>query len=253
MGMSPRLLRPRATGFSPKNISGLVGWWDAADSSTITVATGVSDWRDKSGVGSGKTLLQTTANNQPAYTATIGGKAAILYDGTNDELVTSGNVTIIGADYTWTVFSVCRADAQGGGGIISQDDFSATRPPQYQRLWSGTFPSARSARVFLTNAADSAVGAISGLAVLQSTPFVLSSSQSSDTSNIWVNGANNGTASVTPKAVQFSKKLYIGSIGSGSFFAGAIGEAIIYSPALTTSERQSVERYLGTKWGITVA
>jgi hypothetical protein len=253
--MSPRLLRPRqAGGFNPKSISGLVGWWDAADSSTITVATGVSDWRDKSGVGSGKTLLQTTtANNQPAYTATIGGKAAIFYDGTNDELATSGNVTLMGADYTWTVFSVSRADAQGAAGIVNQDDLSSPRPPQLQRMWLNTFPSARSTRVFITNSADSSVGAISGAAVLQSTPFVLTSSQSADTSNIWVNGASNGNSAVTPKAVQFSKKLFVGSLSGGSFWNGAIAEVVIYSRALTTSERQAVERYLGKKWGITVA
>jgi hypothetical protein len=252
--MNARLLRPRqAGGFTPRSLAGLIGWWDAADSSTITVATGVSDWRDKSGVGSGKTLLQTTANNQPAYTASIGGKAAILYDGTNDELATSGNVTLIGADYTWTMFSVSRADAQAAGGIINQDDFLSPRPPQFQRMWANTFPSARSTRVFITNSADSSVGAISGAVVLQSTPFVLTSSQSADTSNIWVNGANNGNSAVTPKAVQFSKRLFVGSLSGGSYWNGAIGEAIIYSRALTTSERQSVERYLGTKWGITVA
>lgn len=254
MPMNVRLLRPRqAGGFNPKSISGLVGWWDAADSSTITVATGVSDWRDKSGVGSGKTLLQTTANNQPAYTATIGGKAAILYDGTNDELATSGNVTLMGADYTWTVFSVSRADAQGASGIVNQDDFSSPRPPQFQRLWTNIFPAARTCRVFVTNSSDTAVGAISGAVVLQSTPFVLTSSQSADASNIWVNGANNGNSAVTPKAVQFSKKLFVGSLSGSSHWNGAIGEVVFYSRSLTTSERQAVERYLGRKWGITVA
>ncbi len=36
MPMSPRLLRPRATGFNPKSISGLKLWLDVANTSSLT-------------------------------------------------------------------------------------------------------------------------------------------------------------------------------------------------------------------------
>lgn len=52
MGMNPKLLRPRSTGFNPKSISGLALWLDASDLSTITLnGSNVSEWRDKSGAG----------------------------------------------------------------------------------------------------------------------------------------------------------------------------------------------------------
>lgn len=51
--------------WSPLNISGLRGWYDASDAGTITVETGVSRWEDKSPLG--YDLLQVTASNQPDY------------------------------------------------------------------------------------------------------------------------------------------------------------------------------------------
>jgi hypothetical protein len=60
-------------------------WLDAADLSTITIATGVSEWRDKSGNGAHAT--QATAANQPAYSQTgFFGLPGITFDGSNDQL-----------------------------------------------------------------------------------------------------------------------------------------------------------------------
>ena len=36
MPMSPRLLRPRATGFNPKSIAGLAFWIDAGSTASLT-------------------------------------------------------------------------------------------------------------------------------------------------------------------------------------------------------------------------
>lgn len=85
MPMSPRLLRPRATGFNPKSISGLAAWWDFNDAATVTVSTGISAVTDKS--GNGRTLTQNTTNNRPAWTAnSVNGKYAAVFDGSNDTL-----------------------------------------------------------------------------------------------------------------------------------------------------------------------
>ena len=48
-----------------------------------------------------------------------------------------------------------------------------------------------------------------------------------------------------------TKTLGIVSIGNGSY-QGNIGEVIIFTKALTTTERKSVEQYLGKKWGIAI-
>lgn len=57
-----------APAFSPIQITGLVGWYDASDSSTITLSgSNVTQWDDKS--GSGYHLIQGTAGNQPVISA----------------------------------------------------------------------------------------------------------------------------------------------------------------------------------------
>ena len=86
-------------------------WLDANDSSTITIATGVSTWADKS--GNGKNATQGTAANQPTYSSTgFNSKPTIQFDGTNDSFdltavtQTSGqnvfavvDTTLIGTSY----------------------------------------------------------------------------------------------------------------------------------------------------------
>jgi hypothetical protein len=55
-------------------------------------------------------------------------------------------------------------------------------------------------------------------------------------------GANSGV---------LTKTLGVVSIGNGSY-QGNIGEVIIFTKALTATERKSVEQYLGKKWGIAI-
>ncbi len=60
-------------------------WLTTADISTIAIATGVSEWRDKSGNGSHAT--QATAANQPVYSRTsFFGLPGITFDGSDDQL-----------------------------------------------------------------------------------------------------------------------------------------------------------------------
>jgi len=64
---TPALLRPAL-------------WMDAADQSTITTATGISEWRDKS--GNGRHFTQSVAARQPGYNTTgINGLGTIAFDG----------------------------------------------------------------------------------------------------------------------------------------------------------------------------
>ena len=77
-------------------------WLDAADISTITIATGVSQWRDKS--GNSRQAEQNTPTLQPAYVASaINGQPAVRFapegGGARDILavswaVTSSNLTV---------------------------------------------------------------------------------------------------------------------------------------------------------------
>lgn len=71
----------------------LVGWWDAADATTITLATGVSAITDKS--GNSRTFAQATAADQPALIANAqNGLSVMRFDGDGDFMETANRVTI---------------------------------------------------------------------------------------------------------------------------------------------------------------
>ena len=71
----------------------LVGWWDASDSSTITIGTGVSAITDKS--GNSRTFSQATAGNQPALISNeLNGLSIMRFDGNGDLLATASTITI---------------------------------------------------------------------------------------------------------------------------------------------------------------
>lgn len=104
MAMSNRLLRPRASGFSPKQIAGLALWLDAADSTTITLNSGnVSQWSDKSGLG--RNFVQSTAIKQPAYSTTYFAKGAVHFDGSDDVMSnqTASNWVWTHREATWVI------------------------------------------------------------------------------------------------------------------------------------------------------
>lgn len=82
--------KPARTPWLPSNISGLFGWYDASDSSTIThVANNVSAWADKSGKGYDLTVEETAPTTN---SATLGGLNVISFDGSGN--LASGAVVV---------------------------------------------------------------------------------------------------------------------------------------------------------------
>lgn len=247
MGMSPRLLRPLATGsFKPDSISGIVHWWDANDSSTLTVSGGaVSEWRSKAGTLTKAT--QTTANNQPT-TTTVNGKTAIRFDGANDGFDFTGTAR---TDETWIVVAEQLSDQGGYAGIISE---------------SGDGHGINAMKIGIQRAIDTSWGGFTigtdrlliKIADSGKMPALVFSVVRSAANGGFVfrdGAAVLGTSGET--SFTTSSSIAIKSIGYyASFlwpFDGWIGEVLCWNRALSQSERLKVERYLGKKWGITVA
>jgi hypothetical protein len=250
MGMSPRLLRPRASGFNPNSISGLANWWDASAASTVTLnGTTVSSWANRA---SGPALAQGTAGAQPTYTtAGVNGKNVLTFDG--------GDVLSASATYgtqSNTVFFVARENSasafagffcltppsgndNGNSDSILVEQAGTDNVIVVQR---GTGAPANSPRV-----------AGSGLLPLS----VVSVRGSSSVLGLRTNGTLAeelpNTFSGTSTGVLVGGRYQSGAI-SGSFRAiMTMCEILHYTASLTNAQVSLVERYLGTKWGITVA
>ena len=234
MAMSPRLLRPRASGFNPKTIAGLALWMDAADTS-YNASTGT--WTDKS--GNGRNFSQATANNRPIVSAvTQNGRSVLEFDGTNDQLIHSSNFLQVA---NCTLFAAFQRNAGTFGGVIASAG-NADRSPGI------IIESSRGGIRGFQNIALAAVGAVNAFNITSGTV-------TDGTAVMFTNGTQIATSAASNTLDTTGTTTAIGSyrITQANYLNGYIGEIVAYTRVLTTAERRTVEAYLGRKWGVTVA
>lgn len=247
MAMNPRLLRPTASGFNPASIAGIANWWDANDAATLTFNSGfVETWTSKAGLKTAAS--QSVSNNRPA-TTTVSGKTALSFDGTNDGLTFTGTAR---TDETWIIAAAQTVDqggtrqliADNGGGFGIGIAKGGTR--LIDTIWGGYTDGVNRQRT--TYSGDPSVpfgpGVISVTRSAAGGGFMFIDG----TQRTSIFGASSFTTSLSTTIDR------IGFLTSSAFqFQGWIGEILCYSRALSASERLKVERYLGKKFGITVA
>jgi hypothetical protein len=251
MSMNPRLLRPKATsGFDPRRIANLTGWWDSTDNATITTDTGVSVWVDKS--GNGYTLTQSTGANQPTLSA-ISGKQAFSYNGTTQSLrSTSAGLLALFSGVgmrSYTCFSVfqkpsARADCIIGlftGGSNSQ--YSAVRAASNRSM------------VIEHGSATETVTSTDAASYANNTPCLLSFVVS-PTYKLRTNGLEriSAASSKTGDTLNFNRFSLgvLDRFSTAAFFQGIMGDVLIYNRVLLDAEISSVERWLAAKFGATL-
>jgi hypothetical protein len=233
MGMSPRLLRPRATGFTPNNISGLEAWWDFSDTSRITLNSGdfVSGGNVSQILNKGlltRTLTQPSASAQPAYVPNArAGKGAIYFDASK---TVSNAVISLTQPTTW--FFTFQAPTTGAGswaffdGLTSRQHVYGNVPTE-MRMFAGASP------VIATLVASAWYV---GVLVYNGTSSTYRISTTAATTT------NPGTNSIIAPV-----------IGTATGTRGYVGEFGIYSKALSDAEAVKLARYLGSRWSITLA
>ena len=245
--MSPRLLRPRATGFNPKSIAGLQAWYDLADTTTLgPTSSGVGTVtnngpvkfvKDKS--ASGLDLTQTGSDSiSPTFlSSSQNGKPSLSFDG-GDQVNRTGSGAIMTAPFT--LFIVCKANATGTTRVCGVASNRSIGPFAASSTQWG---------IFQTNAA----GTVSTFGVSATSPSILAVTCSAAlASQFFGNGTSSGTAnlaSITPGNFALGADVS----GGGSTINGLIHECLSYNSVLSASQLSAVTRYLGGKWGITVA
>jgi len=270
--MSPRLLRPRASGFSPRSISGLYLWLDGADSSSVTLNSGnVSQWRDLS--GGSRHFSQSSSGAQPVYTsAGQNGKNCLTFDASR-RLVSDS------AASAWAFFSdgtslydayIVYRTAAGSTTIRTiLATGNSSRNVRSMFFWHD-HRSGQNNNVFFeitttgANASDHLIGnrRITGLAadVMRIARLTGDPSNATQANKMGLTvgttaGTSIDTATGAPSAGDPTFTLTIGSLSntSQSFgFSGVICEIIIFSRSsvLSAGERSSVSNYLTRKWGL---
>lgn len=261
--MSPRLLRPRQTGFNPQSIAGLELWLDASTISTITQdGTSVTAWASRSGSLS---VTQSVTNNAPTYESSVSGlnsKPALLFDGTNDILLNTTSGLLAAGEPAMTLFVAHRPSTIGNNCVfdIAQGASYAGTGTIRRFLSSANYSQAGRAyfafgtRDFLYNNSQTLanVAAIHGIVVAAGDVSSAAPNPvyyKNGTSSAPTNTVATGDVTFTPSRFSVGSS----SQGASEFYSGHIAEVLLYNKALSDAERLSVERYLGSKYGITVA
>lgn len=240
--------------FTPAQLPGLKGWWDASDTATITLNAGdVSAWNDKS--GNGNHLVQATGTLQPLFLASgINSLGSVQFydDGTAKVLAAPDAASM---DHTTIdLFVAFRWNTDLAATESIAGKFS-TGTPANQREFILTIASG--------NAGNPMQGVLSGDGTATTallTPTGLSTA-TSYIAEMWNDGTN-GYVRINNAPASEARAAFAAIFnGTAPFFAGArdtatnpsavtIGEIIYCSPALSASSTALTLDYLSTKWNI---
>lgn len=240
MPMNPRLLRPRQTGFNPKSISGIVAWWDASVSSSISLdgSSNVSSWADLS--GNSRTLSQTTANNRPAYnTAVVSGKPVVNFDGSNDAMLAT--FTLAQPCHYFVVWRYDSAYVSGNPRVI---DGATGNSMGFFRTSATQMALTAGGSNLTANITDAEGQAFS----------VTEIRANGASSSVLRNGADRTANPGTNIGSGSPGGIYLGVFGNGFSAPGDVSfaEILIYSSVLASGDASKVRSYLGKKYGISV-
>lgn len=235
-------------GASLPDISGLTLWLDASDSNTITLNdSAVSQWNDKS--GNGYHCTQATASYRPTYvTSAQNGLNAVLLNSNNrytKSYMQNSTNTIISGSNSRTVFVACK----------NADTSVVTYP-----FSLGTRANLLNGQIFWIS---SWIGVhVSGGVIYWSTdllnqdPSVITVQTNGTNVNQllgWLNGSSLSVSSSDDVTLDTQVGYTIGDSTASLTWTGYIMEVLVYDSNLSTSDRESVESYLASKWGITLS
>jgi hypothetical protein len=237
-----------ASVFSPSSFSSMQLWLDAADATTLTVASGsnISAWADKS--GQSNNVSQATANNQPtSYTSGNGltgmrfvaGSGGNWFRGILNTPITTTTMT------AYTVLAM-NTNTQAYGRALSLS------PLNSNDFFGGGANFARNnTATQLINEANSG-GVASSIAL--STLTVVGTVIDGTNQYQYMNGTNTASRSLSMTfnvaRVGVGFQAYAEVSGSSDRWDGAVNEVLVFNRALSTDDRQTVEGYLAWKWGL---
>ena len=226
----------------PLTIPSCVLWLDAADSSTVTIATGVSSWRDKS--GNGLNALQATGSLQPVYTQNVlNGLPGLYFDGADDFLSIADNPLLEFATGGYTMFVLCRYITVGLVAKFSKGNHAST---DVGYSWTSTSMRGRT---------DSAVSYSSNSSYSANSNNILTFVQKSNGSDqeYYKDNASFATSIAAGGTTGTTTSFRIARSGGSSCCEMYAMEFVFYNRECTSSEITLINRYLSNKWGIAIS
>lgn len=217
-------------------------WLDAADLSTMSFSTNVSEWRDKS--GNAQHASQATAANQPVYSAFgLNALPSVNFDGTNSWLDFATG--FLNGETAVTAAMVMLGPLQTNDCIFGPSNTFA------QGLQIINVNQISNPTTFRINAVSKIT---TGLWNTDSTAAISTMTASATLSAGWRNGAAVTAAdSSGTTALNFNGVYSLGRYQNTFAAAMNMSEFLIATRDISMPERVALEGYLGWKWGIRLA
>lgn len=252
----------------PDSISGLCAWYRSDD--VVLSGSTVVQWNDRS--GNAYHATSPTETQRPTYVFVdnpLGSQPCLVGDGVNDVMVTPSIIQINDVAAI-TTFCVQYKTTATVGRLKIIWNLVETSGSTNLSLDANYFYNTDNPTGLSFNFGSHPLPGLSSVAKIDviptiTTPFVSTtvwdrSGTTQATRFIpYINGTVNTVTSVadfdyTKKSFS-STPLHIFGRASNAVFAcpARFAEMIIYNRVLTTAERQSVERYLGSRYGISVS
>ena len=238
-----QLLSTVITAFSPSTFAGMQLWLDAADSTTFnfsTTTSTVTQWRDKSGNLRHAIPLQ----GQPFYsnTAFSNSKPGVVIWNASTLYAPVPTNTFPSSSHFFVVFQKTSTAFGGAGDTVIARTINSIPGPfdvyNTTRYWGN------GSNTFTTSNVNFNLSLASNM----------NNWNFNVTSNAWneyLNGSTISTLTGLSGYRDAASNFYIGTRQDLTTGARAfMGEILGYNKSLTTTERQTVEGYLGWKWGL---
>lgn len=217
--------------FTPLDVAGCVLWLDADDPATLPNSP-VDTWLDKSGLDNDAS--QATGANRPTLaTWPLNSRTTLEFNGTS-HFLTLGNPASLQLDTDFTLFTVSHIVDN-----ISQNAIYSKNGAYFcNRAWD-------TVDYFVEVGGDS-----SGYIIGAGSQAVISSwVVNSSAMNLYVGGVLAGSDTLAITSQLFN--IGVGGVEYYSaFFTGYISEIVVYSSGLGAVDRQALEGYLASKWGL---
>lgn len=230
--------------FVPTDISGLILWLDASDTSTITESSGaVSQIDDKS--GEDNHFTQATGGQQPTTgTTTINSLNALQFDG-GDYMKHES----MGYPTSGVIFMVAKVNTVDNSTdslwcIDDASDYQAQATGGQQPTYRFTINNNNMPNIFYTT------GDLSGADHI----FMYRHDYSDGAMDQWVDGVpgnKNGATDYTTPYTTPIDTILMANRSETNYPDADFGEWLIYDTALSVADMNTVGEYLADKWGIT--